>query len=107
MKEPLISYDWKHELWHLMIEDEYNETTSTVSCQVKLNIPYMKKHVDWNPKKRPLAFGIPYSLTLLAHINEEDIKFGFDYVCKKCLKLDKINIKEFKVWLVIQKLKYL
>lgn len=104
MKEPIISYDWKHELWHLIVEDRSSVLTSTASCHVKNKYP-QKSHIDWNPGYRPLAFGIPYTFPLLGHVNKEDIKFGFDYICKKCLRLEKINIEEFKFWLIVRKLK--
>ena len=108
MKEPLISYDWKHELWHLMVNYDYDTINCIASCHANLKTSeFLKHHIDWNYKERSLAFGIPYPHTLLGQVNREDIKFGFDYICKKCLKLEKVNIEEFKVWLVIQKLKYL
>jgi len=107
MKEPLISYDWKHSIWHLMIENDYSPSTIISSCQIVADKKNKRVQCDWNPKIRPLVFSIPYTGYLLRRINREDIKFGFNYVCKKCLKLEKINIEEFKVWLIIQKLKYL
>lgn len=104
-----INWDHMDKIWHIMVKSQYierKECTTIASCQYTKD---KKPHQfntglfrDW--LDRPIAQfpnGVNFHNGLYSHIS-----INLDMICSKCLKQVK-NIKEFKNWLIIQKLKYL
>ena len=108
-KVPLnINWDSNKKVWHIMVLSFYiqkNEKTIIASCQLhqdKENIKTHKYniHRDWLDRSN-LRFpdGNRFKNKLVKYPD-----LNFKNVCSTCVS--KTNIKDFKVWLTVQKLKY-
>jgi len=104
-KVPLnINWDFSKKIWHIMVLSEYVERgmeTLVASCQLHLGRRRRDIHRDWLDK--PL-FRFPDGW-------HENFTYGcynlnFKNMCSTCINKE-TNIKEFKTWLIIQKLKNL
>jgi len=107
-KVPLnINWDFDKKIWHIMVLSEYVEyekETLVASCQYKHDTTKTfknKLHRDWLDK--PL-FRFPDGK--LENFDNGDHNLNFKNMCSTCINKE-TNIKEFKVWLIVQKLKHL
>ena len=98
-----LSYCYRENLWHIMLPLHRDMRGS--ACEIHLRagtrfVDYISEITKQGSKEFPNPS---------YHVGEPPVIDTFKYknICKKCIKLEITNIKEFKSWLIIQKLKYL
>ena len=106
----ILSWDKRRKKWHLMIPI-WTGDMITASCEFKkrpgnrfvdyTTVEFSKHGHLSQTSQNTFPAGI-----LLKDINVNQI-FKYKNICKSCIKKEISNIKEFKNWLVLQKLKYL
>ena len=97
-----LSYDNEKHLWHIMIP--LHDDMRAAACEIHFGA--LKRFVDMISeitKGRSKEFPNPISISARQVVDT----FKYNNICKKCIKLEITNIKEFKSWLIVQKLKYL
>ena len=109
-QENILGWDEELKIWHIMVKSQYIENqahTTIASCQYKKDKKRGKYqsglHRDWiDGPVAQFPDGLNFHNGLYPPIS-----LNFNMICSKCLKKEISNIKEFKQWLIIQKLKYL
>lgn len=104
--EIILGWDKKLKKWHIMVPIWTGDMLSAL-CE-KDNKPSYR-FVDYNPNFNSGQY-LLYSRNIFPKgTNLENIsqKLKYNNICKSCIKKEVSNIKEFKQWLIIQKLKYL